>query len=802
MNTRDQFRIGRRLVLPLLAAAPLFAQCPTGTLYPGALDTNTSLTVAKNNIVTTLTVQQQIADTVLIVTSTTGWVANMMAAVDTGTSIEYEYVTSVIGMNTLGVTRACESTSAIAHLVGVSVANVATAYSGHTSVAGGIIAIETALGANLANLPGSASGPVVPINKGGTGQTTQTAALNAILGTAGVVGVQGSGDTKVQLGGTNSGALGAVLCNDANGGVTTSGCSSVLPAGTQTQFLRIQPNTGNSTTLQFNALPITVANDYNFPAQSPGGALAVGANTVTLTPCPLGVAGADTNQFLQIQGGVGAPEAVAITGGSCTGTGITSGTVTFSAVNTHTGAWSIQSATAGCSEAFWSNGGTGNMLIFFPAGSYTFFAPCRLSAIGTWVVGAGPTGTTITNSTLNSEVFQFNGAGNIQGNGVHGFQLIGNASSVSGYAIEVISQNYFRASDIYILNFPQGMLLTNPITGSIRDVWTRNLVGDGFTINGSSTNAVIMDDLQTQSATAYSAGMHITQCGNCLILHSQFLAANDGMLLNPANTQSVASVDVIESYFDHGIRGIHINPAAGGSVVRFRCSQCWASSNSSAPSGGVWLDSTGGGTIAGVLFENGEFSANSGDGLHIDTGSTISIVGSNMSNNAGAGASFGGGTANASDITIVGNRIGNNLAGWGAGAQQFGLYIVPTTITNLTICGNDFLGNTSTPVNANGLMTGLTLCPNRGIDDVALPVLASAATINLTSGQVVNPNYNITGVTTVTTITGALWRGRKLTLVKTDAGSLTVGGGGNIPGTHTMTQNTSLLLTYDGTNWY
>ena len=41
------------------------------------------------------------------------------------------------------------------------------------------------------------------------------------------------------------------------------------------QYLRSQPNAGNNTTYQFAAAPVVNANDYNWPAQTPGGSLYV-----------------------------------------------------------------------------------------------------------------------------------------------------------------------------------------------------------------------------------------------------------------------------------------------------------------------------------------------------------------------------------------------------------------------------------------------------------------------------------------------------------------------------------------------
>jgi hypothetical protein len=81
---------------------------------------------------------------------------------------------------------------------------------------------------------------------------------------------------------------------------------------------------------------------------SPQG-IQVGLNTVTLKPCPKGVTGKDIWHYLYISG-TGTPEAVLITGGTCT-SGAASGTIEFSAASTHPPGYSIGSATDGVQEA-------------------------------------------------------------------------------------------------------------------------------------------------------------------------------------------------------------------------------------------------------------------------------------------------------------------------------------------------------------------------------------------------------------------------------------------------------------------
>lgn len=151
----------------------------------------------------------------------------------------------------------------------------------------------------------------------------------------------------------------------------------------------------------------------NFTPQSPGGSLAVGANTITLRPVPQGVNGTNTNHYLYISNGTGAAEAVRITGGSAVA-GATSGTITFTCANTHTVAWTIQSATAGIQESLYSVLAPG-VQVAVPHGSYTIYAQIYVPYQRTaWIVGAGWSATVInvdpSFSLAHSGVFVFSPA--------------------------------------------------------------------------------------------------------------------------------------------------------------------------------------------------------------------------------------------------------------------------------------------------------------------------------------------------------------------------------------------------------
>ena len=89
-----------------------------------------------------------------------------------------------------------------------------------------------------------------------------------------------------------------------------------------------------------------VISDY-FWSQTPGGTLAAGVETITLTPCPVGVDATDTKNYAYISGGTGTAEAVQYTtsggAGTCT-SGAATGTIKVTVANSHSGAWTITNA--------------------------------------------------------------------------------------------------------------------------------------------------------------------------------------------------------------------------------------------------------------------------------------------------------------------------------------------------------------------------------------------------------------------------------------------------------------------------
>jgi hypothetical protein len=151
--------------------------------------------------------------------------------------------------------------------------------------------------------------------------------------------------------------------------------------------------------------PGIISNEYDFAAQTPGGSLVIGSNTITLTPVPYGVSGANADHYLYIANGTGAAEAVLITGGTAVSGGA-SGTVTFTCANTHSGAWTISSATAGIKEAEVVAGAAGGGIVHAPASTHAIHAPIVVNHSYVNIQGVGPGATVLLADNAVSPVIQ------------------------------------------------------------------------------------------------------------------------------------------------------------------------------------------------------------------------------------------------------------------------------------------------------------------------------------------------------------------------------------------------------------
>jgi len=94
---------------------------------------------------------------------------------------------------------------------------------------------------------------------------------------------------------------------------------------------------------------VKYATDFAWNQNPSSDLTTAGAKTVSLTSCPAGVKGSESQYYVYIAG-TGTAEAVKVTGGTCNGDGLT-GTLQFTTVNTHPAGYTLGSASSGLQEA-------------------------------------------------------------------------------------------------------------------------------------------------------------------------------------------------------------------------------------------------------------------------------------------------------------------------------------------------------------------------------------------------------------------------------------------------------------------
>jgi hypothetical protein len=159
--------------------------------------------------------------------------------------------------------------------------------------------------------------------------------------------------------------------------------------------------TPSSTPGETPTAPVVNTASYSWQ-QSPANPLKAGPNTVTMSPCPRGVNGTDAWHYLYISG-TGTPEAVLITGGTCT-SGAASGTVQFTATFAHPAGYKLESATGGVQEAVnaavvQGSGGQTSRSVLIDPKEYVFHARLSIRASSITISASGATITCVMSDT-------------------------------------------------------------------------------------------------------------------------------------------------------------------------------------------------------------------------------------------------------------------------------------------------------------------------------------------------------------------------------------------------------------------
>lgn len=565
----------------------------------------------------------------------------------------------------------------------------------------------------------------------------------------------------------------------------------------------VNPSNWNATHIISGGSPLS-APDYDFTPIAPGGSLTASiTNSITLPVVPLGVNGTDIGHYLYINSGTGTAEVVLITGGTAVAGG-TNQTLTFVPANNHSGAWVIQSATAGAAEASQSLIAVGGGAVYFPGGSFNFYGPfIAPTTVPLTVQGTGSGSNLIINQTTGT-VFTFTGAGvdytikDLQIKTAGGTPR--NLIAISTGATSTFTVSGLRLSGFHIyfnlfgptnLVYIAGNFLNNPFTGGI---------GVQFATDGTSPgNAVITGNTMTCVAPGdflagiYFAGTAISS--GIWVSYNNIFQPSYGLYISPTSGGEVSQLfSTGNAYQATALNGIIAAPSGSGFVRVFVS----IGDNIEVGSGSGMAFGGFGGTIDGINISNAKVNLNVGTGIWLRSGTSNSVI-SNCTVAQNSRTSSGTFPGLLVDAGVSKWQVNGGIYGPADGSpsnlntQSYGIQVAAGASDNYSIVGTYIPANATGSISDSGTGVNKVINSNLGVDNAAPPVVASATTIALDTTD--QPVINITGTTTVTGITGG-WKGRTITLYKTDAGSATVMG-------YVLAQNKSLRLTSpDGTNWY
>ncbi len=593
--------------------------------------------------------------------------------------------------------------------------------------------------------------------------------------------------------------------NDVDAGTPCSSFS--IPTLGPLQFLQGAPDT-TSPTLRAGDLTYYAAADYNFPTQTPGGTLSgTVVATITLTPCPLGVAGADANHYLRIAGGSGTAETVLITGGSCT-SGASTGSVMFTPANNHGGAWTITSASGGIREAILASGGNARIVL----------------SPNTTVSISGTNGLVIDKANLTIEGYGY--GSKIQALANEGMNVPVNVTIADGLQLLNFSVDGNRSSNGTNPTFGAGIACGTAAVGGCSHVLMRGLevfhsALFGIIINDSST------DIEISRCYIHDNGGVTNSSGNGTGIYVYWVAASP-------DTQTT-NVRVLGNYISENHNTI-VNANAGGAVA-------WYGSNvivdgnyiiNNYNGGGqvVAAGHTGPGTISNnTIIRTTTALVESTSGIEIQTPDQTVTGNTILTHETGWGIALEGdptgpGGVGANNTVITGNFIYDTFMS--IGLINAGGYVRATTITGnriwtsspagsstvgigldsasaaTVITGNNFL-DTPIPVQDNSTF-GAYLANNypQAANLIYGSTIASASTINMRCGMAAI----ISGATTIQTIAlpsdsnGTNGSGCHVSLIAAGGATWATGTSGNISTALTSSAGTGIELVNTGGEWH
>lgn len=558
---------------------------------------------------------------------------------------------------------------------------------------------------------------------------------------------------------------------------------------------------------------------YNFSrtngTDASGNLSASGAgNVITVTGMPFGLA---IGYKVRISGGTGTAEQATITAVSGVG-GASTGTITVTTANPHTGAWVVSSATAGIQEAI-VVAGIKYTLIQMPAGILNLYTGVIVpSTAFTAIRGAGMGITNLAMNGLTGDWITFDQCEYVD---LGDFTLYDSTNTF-----------HTAGAGIKVLNVPRGVVSNIEIYRAFDGLWPcggQAVFYNNIRIEANRYGWFANTNGQAWASIYDASNIHVSSNGGSGFNPQSFrlegvtagvrmshLFGYNGAAADP----NYEALDISLADGSHATNEINITNVELEGPIVIQGFGTFSNNSITIANGRINCDGEAYALVVqaamnGIKFSNLVFVISNSPiagGILINKASNLTFEAITLiCPGAANGVQFAG-TGNFNILfssCLIGHYESTPVAAPTCGVAlanadnvQFadcnvrGLtfgYNISTGLTNVHLSGGRAQG--ATPL-ANAGSVSLIIDDVAGISDV-IPVIASGTTIT----QPPNPTCSISGTTTITTITPMLAPGSRLRLTKADAGSVTIGGGGNIPGSHTLAQYGGIDLVWNGTAW-
>lgn len=461
--------------------------------------------------------------------------------------------------------------------------------------------------------------------------------------------------------------------------------------------------------------PFLSAITYNFPPQScnalntcvvggsTGAILGAGNNSVILTPVPIGLNANDAHHYLYVSGGTGTAEWCLIVGGTAT-SGQALGGVIINCANSHSGAFTLSSGSAGIYEAANSLSNGGDYAI--GVGGVVRVQPGTLTVCNLWLPftnltlqGSGIYATVLNCSVANIPVVTLFATGII----VQDLTVSHTGTSPTAGGNGIVTTNggcdNLLIQRINAIHNWDGFFLSLVSTSWLRDSFAASNQNDGFTIdpNAISTQWDIFNIVSTlnggngmtinpASGVSYSGGPRI---------HKMATYANGGPAVEVITTGSstVNGTSIIDSFFggdnsseifwdangqSNQITQVSVEDGGqtGGTLIGYPA----VAASSSMQGAGLYIAATNTTTVAPLIVTG--FSANNNAWSGIEVYGTGVVINGCSSTNNGIGAM---GLVHQNGLTISGPgaQVSGCYFSNSNGTQTYGLESFSTSLVGL-----------------------------------------------------------------------------------------------------------------------